>query len=93
MTNTPATIRVTLLTQGDCALCDRAKSVLKNVAADYPLELRELPLDSQEGHSLALQNGVLFPPGILLDDQRFSHGRVSERRLRKELDSRTATTC
>ncbi len=64
--------------------------MLDKVGADYPLEVQEIPLDSQEGHSLALRNGVLFPPGVLLEDEKFSHGRLSERRLRKQLADITA---
>ena len=35
---------------------------------------------------LATQGGLLFPPGILIDGEPFSYGRLSERKLRRELD-------
>jgi glutaredoxin len=76
---------VTLLTQDACTLCDHAKAVLARVAADHPLEIQEIHLDSTEGRALALQHGVLFAPGILLDGTVFSHGRLSEKKLRHTL--------
>ena len=77
--------RVTLLTQADCALCDHAKQVLARVGADHPLDVAEVGLQSEEGQRLALEAGVLFAPGVLLDGRPFAYGRLSERRLRKEL--------
>ncbi|WP_328731912.1 glutaredoxin family protein [Streptomyces caniferus] len=81
----PGPRRVTLLTQVDCALCDHAKQVLARVGADHPLDVAEVGLQSEQGQRLALAAGVLFAPGVLLDGRPFAHGRLSERRLRKEL--------
>ncbi len=81
------TTNVTLLTQHDCALCEHAKDVLARVAAEHPLTIREVDLGSQEGARLALAAGVLFAPGVLIDGAPFSHGRLSERKLRKTLRS------
>ncbi|MFF8904796.1 glutaredoxin family protein [Streptomyces olivaceoviridis] len=77
--------RITLLTQGDCALCDHAKQVLGKVAADHALTVTEIDLGSEAGQRLALDAGVLFAPGVLLDGEPFSYGRLSERRLRRAL--------
>jgi glutaredoxin len=79
-------IRVTLLTQEDCAFCDQAKNVLARIAADHPLEIHEIRLDSQQGRALAIQHAVLFAPGVLLDGTLFSHGRLSEKKLRRTLE-------
>lgn len=81
-------IRVTLLTQDDCTFCDHAKEVLERVAADYPLEVEEIGLDSPVGRALAVGEGVFFAPGVLLDDALFSHGRLSEKKLRRTLERR-----
>jgi hypothetical protein len=79
---------VTLLTQGDCAMCDHAKQVLARVAADHPLEVAEIGLATAKGQELALRHGVLFAPGVLLDGAAFAHGRLSERKLRRTLAQR-----
>ena len=77
---------VTLLTQADCAFCEQAKKVLARLAGEYPLTLREVDLSSPEGRMLAQQGGVMFAPGVLVDGDLFSYGRLSERKLRKKLE-------
>lgn len=78
-------ICVTLLTKAQCALCDDAKATLSRLARDYPIVIETVDLDSPLGEQLALRGGVLFPPGIFLDDQPFSYGRLSEKKLRRKL--------
>ncbi|GAA3137276.1 glutaredoxin [Kribbella aluminosa] len=78
--------RVTLLTQDDCAFCDHAKTVLARVSGEHPLEIQEIRLDSAEGRALAIQHAVLFAPGVLLNGALFSHGRLSEKKLRRTLE-------
>lgn len=84
--------RVTLLTQADCAFCDHAKQVLDRVGREHPLGVEEISLETPRGRELALRHGVLFAPGVLLDDQAFGYGRLSEKKLRKALARRRATT-
>jgi hypothetical protein len=76
---------ITLLTQEDCALCEHAKKVLARVGADYPLEVIEIGLASEEGRALAARARVQFAPGVLVDGRPFAYGRLSERRLRRAL--------
>ena len=76
---------ITLLTQADCALCDHAKGVLARVSADHPLQITEIDLASGPGRALAARAGVLFAPGVLVEGRPFVYGRLSERRLRREL--------
>ena len=77
---------VILLSQEECKLCEQAKSVLERLAGEYPLTLSMLDLSSDEGRAMADSGGVLFPPGVFLDGEPFSYGRLSERKLRRELD-------
>ncbi len=78
-------IKVLLLTQEQCTFCTQAKAILERLAAEYPLAVTTLPLASPEGEALAVRNGILFPPGLFLDDEAFSYGRLSERKLRREV--------
>lgn len=84
-------IEATLLTQLDCSFCDAAKETLARVGREYPLQLREIDLATAEGQRLATSAGVLFAPGVLLDGEPFSYGRLSERRLRRALQRRAST--
>ena len=79
-------IRATLLTKRDCEACDQAKAVLARVAADYPLQIETLDIDSPVGRELAAAAAFGFPPMLLIDQQPVSYGRLSERRLRRVLE-------
>ncbi len=81
-------VEVLLLTQAHCGLCEHAERVLERLAGDYPLEVTVVDLASPEGRALASQGQILFPPGVFLDGEPLSYGRLSERRLRRELDRR-----
>jgi hypothetical protein len=76
---------VTLLTQANCALCEHAQQVLARVRLAHPLSIIEVDLATDAGKSLATQAGISFAPGVLLDGRPFSFGRLSERKLRREL--------
>src|SRR5439155_152448 len=79
-------IRVTLLTRPDCRHCDDAKRILDELAREYPLQLATLDIDSAAGQQLALNGGLLFPPGIVLDERPFCYGRPSRGRRRRDQD-------
>lgn len=77
---------MTLLSKEDCSLCDHAKGVLDRIGRDHSLEVETIPLETEEGRRLAASAGVVFAPGVLLEGKPFSHGRLSEGKLRKELE-------
>ncbi len=83
-----ATVTITLLTQEQCSLCDQAKAVLERVRDDPSspaVDLVVMDLGSEPGRRLGAAAGVLFAPGVLLDGKPFSHGRLSESKLRRAL--------
>ena len=81
-------VQITLLTQPSCGLCGQAKQVLDRVGRDYPLAVTEHDLTTPDGQALAARAGVVFAPGVLVDGEPFSFGRLSERKLRRTLDHR-----
>lgn len=78
-------IDITLLTQPSCIYCDRAKEILSHVAMDFAIEIREIDLGTADGRRLAFQHAVMFAPGILIDGNLLSYGRLSEKKLRSKL--------
>ena len=78
-------VETVLLTKSDCSFCDEAKAMLERLSSEFPLSIRAVFLDSTEGQELAIRNGLLFPPGILLNGKPFSYGRPSEGKLRQHL--------
>lgn len=85
------TLAILLLTQENCGSCEAARAILDRLAAKYPIVVSTVSLDTAEGQSLAEKNGILFPPGILIDGEAFSYGRPSEPTLRRELERRLST--
>src|SRR6266700_6450889 len=81
-------IHVLVLTREQCRWCDEAKTILAQLATIYDLSVDTLDIMTPDGEALALRSGVLFPPGVFLDGATFSYGRLSERKLRQELDHR-----
>ena len=81
-------IPLLVLVQEHCAFCEQARDILERLSHEYPMVLSTLDMGSPEGLQLATQGGLLFPPGILIDGEPFSYGRLSERKLRRELDRR-----
>lgn len=81
-------VDVLVLTQESCDLCDRAGEVLARLGEEYPMRVRALALESAEGRELAASAGVLFAPGVFVGGEAFSYGRLSERKLRRELERR-----
>ncbi|MHB1548765.1 MAG: thioredoxin domain-containing protein [Acidimicrobiales bacterium] len=83
-------LRVTVLSAPACELCEHAKAVLARVGEDYDLDVEECSTQTEQGRRLMLVHRVAFPPGVLLDGKAFSYGRLSERKLRRELERRRA---
>ena len=80
--------RITLLTKAHCDLCEHAKEILGRVAADTDIAVDAVDVDTEQGRQLAERAGMAFPPGVLIDGEPFSYGRLSERKLRKTLTKR-----
>ncbi|HEY9878758.1 MAG TPA: glutaredoxin domain-containing protein [Leptolyngbyaceae cyanobacterium] len=85
-------MNILLLTQDNCHFCDMAKEILDRLAVEYGFTLFTLDLNSARGQALALEGGVLFPPGIFINGEPFGYGRPSEKRLRRELEQRIPRT-
>jgi glutaredoxin len=78
---------ITILSQEACPSCDQAKSSLSRIADDYPVAVTEIPLATAEGSAIARRVGLVFAPGVLIGDELFSYGRLSEKKLRRHLDA------
>ena len=79
-------IEVLLLTKDDCKFCEEAKAILRHLVDEFQLRVNTDDIGSPRGLALALQGGLLFPPGVVIDGRPFSYGRQSEKKLRRELE-------
>jgi glutaredoxin len=66
-------MNVLLLTQEQCGFCVQAKEILDRLAVEYGFSVSTLDVSSPEGEALAVRSGLLFPPGIVLEGELFSH--------------------
>jgi len=81
-------VEVLILTEERCDLCERARELLARLAEEYPIRVRAVELDSARGRELAATGSILFAPGVFVAGEPFSYGRLSERKLRRELERR-----
>lgn len=82
--------RILLLTQPGCAYCDLARDVIDHLALEFPLDITTESLGSPRGRELAKDGNMLFAPAVFVNEQPFGYGRLSERKLRRELKHRLA---
>ena len=78
-----------LLTSTDCHLCEHGKQVLDELAGEGLLSWRALDDHSPEGRALARGAPPLRPVLFDEDGRVLAYGRLSAKRMRKQL-SRTA---
>jgi len=62
-----------------------ARDVINAVSMETPLSVEVVELTSPEGEALATSHRMPFPPLILINGQRHTHGRISEKKLRRAL--------
>jgi glutaredoxin len=80
--------RLTLLGKPGCHLCDDARAIVLEVAAERGLELEER--DILQDEALLAQYAEEIPV-LLIDDRVHTIWRVDPERLRRALDEREAT--
>ena len=80
---------ILVLTQDNCRFCEDAKLLFQRLAGEFPLSVAMLDINSPKGQELATRGGILFPPGIFISGEPFCYGRPSERKIRREIDSRS----
>jgi len=82
---------VVLVTAPRCHFCEDASKILESLSNLYPLTVREVKLESDEGTAIAARFRVPFPPVLLIEGAYFGHGRISRRKLTKALDAMSST--
>ena len=75
-----------LVTAPECHLCAHAREVLEEIGAETLLAVREVDVESEEAQALAARGVPLAFLPVVWDGARvLGYGRLSERRLRREL--------
>lgn len=89
-------VELILVTAPGCRLCTHARAVLEQLSAEHPVRWREVALDSDEGRDAATRWRAPFPPLLIArgpaGDELLGHGRLSRRRLARQLPRHLADT-
>lgn len=83
-------IPVVVVTAPACHFCEDAERVLAERADRLGLEVRIVPLESQEGARLLAEHRPALSPLVLVDGAFFSSGRLPRRKLEKHVARRRA---
>jgi thiol-disulfide isomerase/thioredoxin len=80
-----APVEIVLVTAPGCHFCDETSRLLDEIGEVTRLEVRTVPLSSDEGRGLLARYRVPFPPIMLVEGVFFGYGRISRRRLESHL--------
>ncbi|MDM8085323.1 glutaredoxin [Cellulomonas cellasea] len=81
---------VTLVQSPACHLCLDAEQALAELAARFPVEVRTVKLDSEEGRALVALHRPPMSPLALVDGVFLSSGRLPRKKLAALLAGRAA---
>lgn len=74
--------QVTLYTRDDCSLCEEMKGVVREVAAEIPLEVEEVDVDRDPDLREKLGSEV---PVLFINGRKAFKYRVAARELKRKL--------
>ncbi len=74
---------IALYTRKDCGLCEEMKEVVRKVAAEFPLNVKEMDVDSSADLRQQYGNEV---PVLFINGRKAFKYRVTEGELRKRLE-------
>ena len=83
----PAVTRdIVVFSTADCRFCADARDLVRSLADEFPMRVREVDLGSAEAIAALSTWDVPFPPIVVVDGDLFGYGRISARRLRRHLE-------
>lgn len=79
-------IEVVVVSSPSCHLCEDALAALADLAAEFPLSVREVDIRSPEGARIVERYRPAMPPAVVVDGELFSAGRLPRKKLRRYLE-------
>lgn len=65
-----------------------AKRLFERLAGEFPISIAMLDINSPDGQELAVQSGILIPPGIFVGGEPLCYGRPSERMAWRHIEGK-----
>ena len=79
--------KVTIISQTDCDHCDEVREILKDMVNDFPdLQIEDIDAISKDGQQMIITHGIMKSPGILVNDEFFAMGNITQAELRNKLN-------
>jgi glutaredoxin len=75
-------IKLQLYTKSDCPLCDEAKDALRQVKAQFPIQVEETDITADLGLFIKYKNLI---PVLEMEGRRLFVHHIDTRRLRRQL--------
>ncbi|MBI5077971.1 MAG: thioredoxin family protein [Candidatus Yonathbacteria bacterium] len=81
-------IKVTLVSTPNCSHCLEVKKTLEKMKREYPeLTVEEISALTEDGQKLIHKHGIMSSPGVLINNEFFSMGIVTEKQFKEKFDS------
>ena len=87
--NETRSIDVVVVRSPACHLCDEAIVALGEIGRTFPLDVRVVEIDSEEGRAIVTRYRPALSPAVVIDGGLFSSGRLPRKKLRRMLERAT----
>jgi hypothetical protein len=84
--NATRSIEVVVVRSPGCHLCEDAIGTLDELRARFPLDVRVVESDSEEGRAIVARHRPGLSPAVLIDGRLFSSGRLPRKKLQRILE-------
>lgn len=79
-------IDVVVVRTPTCHLCEDAIEAISEIGATFPVDVRVVEADSEEGRAVIARYRPALSPAVVIDGHLFSSGRLPRKKLRRMLE-------
>jgi glutaredoxin len=77
-------VEIDVVSKEGCLPCLRVKRIVKDLEGEIPgIVVREVDFSSQEGIAIAVREGILYPPAVMINGTLFGAGKILEEPLKE----------
>lgn len=79
-------IEVVVVKSAACHLCEDAIEALDEIGTTFPIGVRVVEIDSEEGRAIVARHRPALSPAVLIDGRLVSSGRLPRKKLVRMLE-------
>lgn len=80
-------ITITMVSTEGCHTCKEVKETLNKLTSEYDLSINEVDATTDKGQELIKKHNISSSPGLIINNEFFSSGKVTEKQLRNKFDT------